>query len=81
MPVIIPVSFQKALPAMVMRPSMCMLLTHWQSFQTVKEEALKIQKNVTIMPVLRGQKGITWKSLEEPNTWSMTNGNSHILKT
>ena len=52
--VMIHIYFQKALPAMVMKPRMCRLLTHWQSFQTVKEEALKIQENVTIVPVLEG---------------------------
>lgn len=50
---------------MVMKPRMCRLLTHWQSFQTVKEEALKIQENVTIVPVLEGQKVITWEGFEE----------------
>lgn len=57
MPVIIHVCFQKALPAMVMRPSMYRLLMHWQSFQTVKEEALKFQENVTLVPVLERAEG------------------------
>lgn len=54
MPVIFHVFFRKALPAAVMRPSKCMLLAHWQAFQTVKEEALKIQENVMLVTVLKG---------------------------
>ena len=57
MSVIIHVYFQKALPAVVMRPSVCRLLAHWQRFQTVKEEALKIQENVTVVPVLKRVEG------------------------
>ena len=53
MSVIIRVYFQKALPGVVMRPSVCRLLAHWQRFQTVKEEALEIQETVTLVPVLR----------------------------
>lgn len=57
MSVIIRVYFQKALPAVVMRPSACRLLAHWQRFQMVKEEALEIQETVTLVPVFKRVEG------------------------